>query len=162
MEILDTSGLKKRFESKVHFTNDSDGCWEWTGSKDTKGYGQMGVNIADRKRSLTQRAHRVSYFLEHGRMPTDCILHKCDNRPCVRPSHLFEGSQQDNMADAAAKGRMGYVGCRQREKTHCPQGHPYSSENVYNRPHRPGRHCRICKTATWTRWALRQKKVGDS
>lgn len=49
--------------------------------------------------------HRVSWFVTHGRWPMDYALHKCDNRVCVRPEHLFEGNDADNVKDMIAKGR---------------------------------------------------------
>lgn len=73
-------------------------CWEWTGSLNPKGYGQV-------KDKETVHAHRASWFLEHGKYPTDQCLHKCDNRACVRPLHLFEGTNVDNVIDREAKGR---------------------------------------------------------
>lgn len=74
-------------------------CWEWTGGRLGKGYGSiffMGRSTG---------AHRVSWFLEHGAGPTLSVLHKCDNPPCVRPDHLFEGTLADNSRDMVAKGR---------------------------------------------------------
>lgn len=73
-------------------------CWIWIGST-VNGYGQFGLN------GKTERAHRISWFLKYGKWPIPCCLHKCDNRPCVRPSHLFEGTKKDNTADMLAKGR---------------------------------------------------------
>lgn len=74
-------------------------CWLWTGATNYKGYGVFAVD------RVSELAHRVSWFIECGRWPTPCGLHKCDNPPCVRPSHLFEGTQADNLQDAIAKGR---------------------------------------------------------
>lgn len=89
-----------RFWSKVTKT---DGCWEWTGSRHTQGYGQF------RFGGKSSKAHRVSWFLATGEMPPASVkvCHRCDNPPCVRPDHLFLGSQRENMADCSAKGRMG-------------------------------------------------------
>ncbi len=75
-------------------------CWEWTGYRDKKGYGHVGYG-----RKKTTRAHRLSWFIASGKWPTPNCLHKCDNPPCIRPSHLFEGDNADNTRDMVAKGR---------------------------------------------------------
>jgi hypothetical protein len=73
-----------------------DTCWTWSGTQAWTGYGNFDGH----------GAHRVSYWLAAGEEPgTLHVLHRCDNRPCVRPSHLFLGTHQDNMADMRAKGR---------------------------------------------------------
>ncbi|MDJ0463170.1 HNH endonuclease [Streptomyces sp. H27-C3] len=84
------------FWSRVDRTED---CWTWTGGTRGNGYGTFWV---DRKRYY---AHRYSYFLTRGQMPTGVILHACDNPICVRPDHLSEGTQADNVIDMWAKGR---------------------------------------------------------
>jgi len=77
------------------------GCWEWTGSKGKNGYGR----VWDGKQ--TRFAHRVVYELELGPIPSGMdVLHRCDNPPCVRLSHLFLGNDRDNMLDASDKGRI--------------------------------------------------------
>lgn len=89
-----------RFWAKVDRA-DGDGCWVWAGYLTRYGYGQ--VWWARRR----EPAHRVAWELENGPIPGRLVAcHKCDNRPCVRPSHLFLGTRQDNNADMLAKGRQ--------------------------------------------------------
>ena len=75
-------------------------CWEWTGSRDRKGYGRIRVN--DRP----ELVHRVSWELFNGESPADKhVCHRCDNPSCVRPEHLFLGDPIINVADKMAKKR---------------------------------------------------------
>jgi hypothetical protein len=74
-------------------------CWIWTGARDSHNYGR--VYIKNRPKVATH----VSWFLETGEWPVDLLCHKCDNQPCIRFDHLFEGSHQDNKDDALRKGR---------------------------------------------------------
>lgn len=77
-------------------------CWEWTGYRMDKGYG---IAWDGKKRWL---AHRYSYTMVHGDPGDKLICHKCDNPRCVRPDHLFIGTQADNMKDAATKDRVAH------------------------------------------------------
>ena len=89
--------LGDRFGTKVQ---SGSGCWEWTGTRTKRGYGQLGVS------GKTKWAHRVSWEINNGPIPDGLfVCHHCDNPPCVRPSHLFLGTHQDNMRDMAEKGR---------------------------------------------------------
>jgi HNH endonuclease len=82
----------------------SDGCWEWQGSRDHNGYGILGASRHQRAR----RAHRVSWELHHGPIPEGLdALHHCDNPPCVRPDHLYLGTDVDNARDRVQRGRAG-------------------------------------------------------
>lgn len=79
------------------------GCWEWQGARTKNGYGLIGVPGG---RNRNKRTHRVSYELAYGPIPDGlCVLHRCDNPPCVRPEHLFLGTRVDNNRDRDAKGR---------------------------------------------------------
>lgn len=96
--------LDERFWEKVHKSND---CWEWVGARCNKGYGSIGID------GKTHRAHRVSWEIHSGKVPKDmCVLHVCDNPPCVNPDHLFLGTIADNNRDRQEKGRT------QRGETH--------------------------------------------
>jgi hypothetical protein len=78
-------------------------CWEWTGQRNAKGYGL----VAPSKRGRSRLAHRVAWAAERGPLPDGLnVLHRCDNPPCVRPDHLFLGTQRENMRDRDAKGRQ--------------------------------------------------------
>ena len=77
-----------------------EGCWEWMGNLVTNGYGRVGCN------NLFYSTHRLSYELAYGPIPDGMLVcHKCDNRKCVRPNHLFLGTTQDNVDDKMRKGR---------------------------------------------------------
>jgi hypothetical protein len=77
-------------------------CWEWIGGTTKKGYGNMG-----RVGGRWMYAHQFSYELHYGPVADGKqVNHKCDNRSCVRPAHLYEGSQSQNMKDRARAGRM--------------------------------------------------------
>lgn len=76
-------------------------CWELKTRPCSKGYSR--VRLSGFQSNL---AHRVSWELHNGKIPNGLfICHKCDNRKCIRPDHLFMGTQLDNMKDMAAKGR---------------------------------------------------------
>ena len=80
-------------------------CWVWTGAKTAPG--KYGVFGGPRSEPLTL-AHRFSYQLHFGGLrPGFRICHHCDNPPCVRPSHLFQGTDTDNAQDCINKGRRG-------------------------------------------------------
>ena len=77
------------------------GCREWLGGLDgRKHYGCLGFN------GRIDKAHRVSYFITYGSLNGLCVLHKCDNMICVEPTHLFLGTQEENIKDMVEKGRQ--------------------------------------------------------
>lgn len=99
------SKLSDRFWAKVD--RNPDGCWLWTGSKSSHGYGQLFSMVGGHRAVL--HTHRISWELHNGPIPDGLwVLHRCDVRPCVRPDHLFLGTRQDNTDDMMAKGRHRY------------------------------------------------------
>lgn len=101
---------KCRFWNKVRLGPE---CFAWTGSIFSRtGYGQFAVTS-----TKPDVAHRVAWRLTYGSVPDGMfVLHKCDNRLCVRPEHLFVGTQADNIADMVSKGRhIGGFGSKHSE-----------------------------------------------
>lgn len=95
----------------------TDGCWLWTGKtkkprNPERGRAGFGYGLLERNRREI-RAHRFSYELFVEPIPAGLlVLHECDNPPCVRPDHLFVGTNGDNARDAVAKGRHTGAGWR--------------------------------------------------
>lgn len=98
--------LKDRFLDKVSETQsdifwDGKRCHEWTGHIMPNGYGQISKDLKP------HYVHRVSWELNYGPVPTgQYVLHRCDNRKCANPEHLFLGTYHDNMDDMVAKNRQ--------------------------------------------------------
>lgn len=78
------------------------GCWEWTGGMHGVGYGSCSAKFGG-----GSYAHRSMFVAVHGAIPEGMyVLHKCDNRKCINPDHLFAGTHHDNIKDMHAKGRQ--------------------------------------------------------
>src|SRR5260370_813907 len=97
---MNRTDVEKRFWSKVDTSFVPGECWEWDGTKDECGYGKfllLGKKV---------QAHRLAWKLTRYFLPDYlCVCHECDNPSCCNPSHLFLGTQNDNMQDKMRKGR---------------------------------------------------------
>lgn len=125
--------LAERFWEKVAT---GPGCWEWQNATTGFGYGVFQLGRGEG----TKGAHIVAWELENGPITNGMwVLHHCDNPPCVRPSHLYLGTAEDNGADVSARGRA-----RSAKATHCPANHSYDEANTYIEKATGKRRCRAC------------------
>lgn len=91
-----------RFWAKVERMGQNE-CWPWKGTRDKYGYGRL----ANFPKGSPLKAYRVSWALANGPVPAGVVVrHKCDNPPCVNPTHLELGTQKDNARDTSARGRL--------------------------------------------------------
>lgn len=111
------------------------GCWEWSGQLSKSGYGKIHWHTYGHL-----RVHRVAamLWLQFPITDTRIVCHRCDNRKCFNPAHLFVGTHRDNQRDSVQKKRNANV-----RKICCAHGHEYTAENTWldKLGHR---HCRAC------------------
>lgn len=107
----------KRFQEKIQLDIIT-GCWNWTGFRNSDGYGGFCNN------GISQGAHRIAYEHWNGDIPKGLqIDHLCRNRSCVNPAHLEIVTLQENV-------RRGETGKYNKDKTHCKHGHKFTLENT--------------------------------
>jgi hypothetical protein len=137
-----------RFKSKVVVSGDT-GCWIWIGHVDRNGYGRFALN------GRMRWAHICSYCLFVGDVPNGTELdHVCKTKRCVNPLHLEPVTHRVNMERADRGATVIH-----RQKTHCPQGHPYSGDNLVTWGRY--RYCRICQTQYKRAYKARIKNAKD-
>jgi hypothetical protein len=143
----------QRFEDKVE-RGEGDQCDVWVAGKDDQGYGRFKL------RGKGRRAHVISWQREHGRLANPSrsmvIAHLCETESCVKPSHLDEQTQQQNMFYANDS-----IPAKSRAKTHCPKGHVLIEENCKPRDWAQGhRVCQVCGREKSTQLTAARKALG--
>lgn len=127
-------------------------CLIWTGAKSSSGYG----NIKRNKKSVL--AHRQAYEYMNGTIEKNIkVLHRCDNKLCINPDHLFLGTQKDNVIDCINKKRF-RAGIKNKLKTECIYGHAYNIDNTYIRKDTKARSCLTCRRLNAKMSYRRRKK----
>lgn len=110
-QICNTKSKKRItaiFKRLERFQIIKDGCWEWSGNTDGKGYGTL--SNRNGRGFSPEKAHRVSYEKHYGKIPNGMnVCHSCDNPECTNPEHLWIGTQKENMKDCGAKGRISEI-----------------------------------------------------
>lgn len=148
--------LAERLAKLVNVEGD-DGCWIFTGHKDKKGYGRIGVQQSPGKWK-NRRAHRVSYELLVGPIPAGLQLdHLCRVPSCVNPDHLEPVTNREN-------GLRGFSPCgNNARKTHCPLGHAFTPDNTRTKVTKCGtigRECKVCGLLGQQRRASQTRTTG--
>jgi hypothetical protein len=144
---------RARFWSHVTKSPNPAGCWLWTGDDRLNKYGLFRIG------SRATTAHRIAYEEMVGPIPAGLVIdHLCCNPACVNPSHLEPVTRQINtlrgLGPRLASERMK---ARNRERTQCKHGHPYTPENTYHAL--DGRRCHRCRAHWMREWRKRKKNM---
>lgn len=126
-----------RFWTLVDRSDGDDACWPWLSGKNPAGYGRFRVHPKTYLATRWLMSHLLGRPLRYDAELKEFVCHRCDNPPCVNPAHLYIGDGFTNMQDCSQRGRHHWA-----KKTHCPQGHEYTPDNIYMSGGR--RNCRAC------------------
>lgn len=136
--------LEKRIWPRIEKT---DGCWNWTGGANSKGYG-----IVTSLHAPGIAPYRWVYQQLVGPIPKGMhIDHLCRNIRCCNPAHLEAVTPKENNRRSMSPSAMN------ARKTHCPRGHELANDNLMI-SRDGGRHCRICRRSDWHRWKARKRE----
>lgn len=151
---VDMAKLEARFWAKVRKSEDANGCWEWTGSKTSGGYGR--VYLSNKCAPSNWQAHRLSWLLKNAQIgDTLCLDHLCRNRICVNASHLEQVTLKENIMRGISFSALN------AKKDYCENGHKFDEWNTYIPKGRTNRMCKKCRKAHYInkRDKARQKSV---
>ena len=135
------SNLLEKLEDRI-MPEPNSGCWIWLGDAISKGYGRFDG----------QMAHRVSYELHKGKIPTGLVLdHLCRNHMCVNPDHLEAVTRRENTIRGIGPTALN------AQKTHCNNGHPLDAANTRFQAREGGvrRACKTCQLESMRRYRSR-------
>ena len=143
------TAVQDRFWAKVAFSQA--GCWEWIGAKTGTGYGNF------KAYGRYWPSHRFAYTELVGPLPSHDprgyeLDHLCRNRSCVRPAHLELVLHRQNVLRGVGLSAM------HAKKTHCPQGHPLSGDNLQVYLGRT-RLCRACRKVQGNAGSIKRRIV---
>ncbi len=130
---MDLLGFAKYRNKYIKMPN---GCWEHTYSRRSQQDGYGRIRFKGRRFLM----HRFFYALYNGEVDDHLLVcHRCNNPVCVNPSHLYLGTQYDNMQDRVKAGNY-----KEGHKTHCKFGHEFTETNTWMR--KQGKYIkRVCR-----------------
>ena len=143
--------LRERFDARW-LLDPATGCWLWIAGKDAYGYGQFHGG-----RGLTSRAHRWSWMLYRGEIPSGVFIdHMCRVKHCVNPDHLRLATPAQNTLENSVG-----ITAQNKIKTHCSRGHEYAGRNLAIKIEKgkPRRVCRRCSCIHTKRYEDRCRAV---
>jgi len=140
MKAITDENVLEQLEKKTTIDPVTD-CWLHSAVDPSRqGYARIRLNGKDRGVHIISAYKFLNYMLDIDD-PNYQVNHKCNNRNCWNPEHLYIGTQKENVKDAMDSGK--HMGALNSAKTHCPAGHPYDKVNTEGR-----RICTICQKET--------------